>query len=133
MACARCASGSTRDGAAAPRVAAGTRLGPAVARPSKIVCIGLNFRDHAAESGMEPPAEPVLFFKATTSLAGPNDDVVIPKGASKLDWEVELAVVIGARAATSTRERRARRTSPDSCCTTTTRSARFSWSAAASG
>ncbi len=89
----------TRAGAAAPRVPDGTRLGPPVARPSKIVCIGLNFRDHAAESGMAPPAEPVLFFKSTSSLAGPNDAVIIPKGASKLDWEVELALVIGRRAA----------------------------------
>ena len=84
---------------AASRVPAAARLGPPIARPSKIVCIGLNFRDHAAESGMAPPAEPVIFFKATTALAGPNDDVVIPKGASKVDWEVELAVVIGRRAA----------------------------------
>ena len=89
----------TRAGAGAPRVPDGTRLGPPVARPSKIVCIGLNFRDHAAESGMAPPAEPVLFFKSTSSLAGPNDAVIIPKGASKLDWEVELALVIGRRAA----------------------------------
>lgn len=83
----------------APSIATDLRLGPAVARPSKIVCIGLNFRDHAAESGMEPPAEPVLFLKATSSLAGPNDDVIIPKNAAKLDWEVELALVIDKRAA----------------------------------
>jgi 2-keto-4-pentenoate hydratase/2-oxohepta-3-ene-1,7-dioic acid hydratase in catechol pathway len=83
----------------APRIPAGVRLGPPIARPSKIVCIGLNFRDHAAESGMDLPAEPVLFFKSTSSLAGPNDAVIIPKGASKLDWEVELALVIGRRAA----------------------------------
>ena len=88
-----------RAGATAPRLHANTRLGPPIARPSKIVCIGLNFRDHAAESGMAAPAEPVLFFKATSSLAGPNDAVIIPKGASKLDWEVELALVIGRRAA----------------------------------
>ena len=88
-----------RAGATAPRIPANTRLGPPIARPSKIVCIGLNFRDHAAESGMAPPAEPVLFFKSTSSLAGPNDAVIIPKGASKLDWEVELALVIGRRAA----------------------------------
>jgi 2,4-didehydro-3-deoxy-L-rhamnonate hydrolase len=71
------------------------RLGPPVARPSKIVCIGLNFRDHAEESKMEIPREPVLFFKSTTSLAGPNDHVVIPRGGAKLDWEVELAIIIG--------------------------------------
>jgi 2-keto-4-pentenoate hydratase/2-oxohepta-3-ene-1,7-dioic acid hydratase in catechol pathway len=77
-----------------PRVPRDARLGPPIRRPSKIVCIGLNFRDHAAESGMEIPREPVIFFKSTTSLAGPNDDVVIPRGGTKLDWEVELAVVI---------------------------------------
>ena len=81
-----------------PRFDSTVRVGPPIARPSKIVCIGLNYRDHAAESGMAVPAEPVIFFKSSTALAGPNDDVVIPKGASKLDWEVELAVVIGARA-----------------------------------
>ena len=85
-----------KDGAdTAPRVPPGTRLGAPIARPNKIVCIGLNYRDHAAETGATPPAEPVIFFKATTALAGPDDDVVIPKGASKLDWEVELAVIIG--------------------------------------
>ena len=87
------------DARRAPRIAADERLGPPIGRPSKIVCVGLNFRDHAAESGMALPAEPVVFFKATTSLAGPNDPVVIPKGGTKLDWEVELAVAIGRRAA----------------------------------
>lgn len=86
------------DAARAPRLDPGERLGPPLARPGKIVCIGLNFRDHAAESGMPMPAEPVIFFKATTAVAGPNDDVVIPRGGTKLDWEVELAVVIGRRA-----------------------------------
>ena len=75
------------------------RLGPCVARPSKIICIGLNYAGHAAETGATPPKEPIIFFKSTTALAGPNDDVVIPKGSTKTDWEVELAVVIGARAA----------------------------------
>jgi 2,4-diketo-3-deoxy-L-fuconate hydrolase len=65
------------------------------AAPSKIVYIGLNFRDHASESKMEIPSEPVIFFKATTSLAGPNDPLVIPRNATKVDWEVELAIVIG--------------------------------------
>lgn len=74
------------------------RLGPPVARPGKIVCIGLNFRDHAAESGMAIPQEPVVFFKATSALCGPNDDVVLPRGSEKTDWEVELAFVIGRRA-----------------------------------
>jgi 2,4-diketo-3-deoxy-L-fuconate hydrolase len=85
----------TDKGAAAPRVPATTRLGPPLARPSKIVCIGLNFRDHAAESKMDLPKEPVLFFKATTALVGPDDPLVIPRGGTKVDWEVELAVVIG--------------------------------------
>jgi 2-keto-4-pentenoate hydratase/2-oxohepta-3-ene-1,7-dioic acid hydratase in catechol pathway len=84
-----------RRGAAAPELSRDARLGPPIRRPSKIVCIGLNFRDHAAESGMETPKEPVIFFKATTSLAGPNDAVIIPRGGSKLDWEVELAVIVG--------------------------------------
>ena len=86
-----------RHAASAPRLDPDARLGSPFTRPSKIVCIGLNFSDHAAESGMPPPAEPVIFFKATTALAGPNDPVVIPRGAAKLDWEVELAVVIGRR------------------------------------
>ena len=78
-----------------PRIDASVRLGPPITRPSKIICIGLNYRDHAAESKMEIPREPVIFFKATTSLVGPNDDLVIPRGAQKVDWEVELAIVIG--------------------------------------
>jgi 2-keto-4-pentenoate hydratase/2-oxohepta-3-ene-1,7-dioic acid hydratase in catechol pathway len=81
-----------------PVVDPGVRLGPCVAKPSKLVCIGLNYAKHAAESGMEKPKEPVIFFKATTAINGPNDDVVIPKGSKKTDWEVELAVVIGKRA-----------------------------------
>jgi 2-keto-4-pentenoate hydratase/2-oxohepta-3-ene-1,7-dioic acid hydratase in catechol pathway len=74
------------------------RLGSPIARPSKILCIGLNFADHAKESGATPPAEPVLFMKSTTALVGPNDDVIIPKDSVKTDWEVELAVVIGKKA-----------------------------------
>jgi 2,4-diketo-3-deoxy-L-fuconate hydrolase len=89
---------------AAPRVAPSVRLGPPIGRPSKIVCIGLNFRDHAAESRMELPKEPVIFFKSTTSLVGPNDPLVIPRGATKVDWEVELAAVIGKRALYVSRE-----------------------------
>ncbi len=81
----------------APRVASSVRLGPPICRPSKIVCIGLNFRDHAAESKMDIPKEPVIFFKSTTSLVGPNDPLVIPRNGKKVDWEVELAVVIGKR------------------------------------
>ena len=75
-----------------------TRLGSPLARPSKIVCVGLNYAKHAEESGMEPPKEPVLFFKATTAIVGPNDSIMLPKGSVKTDWEVELAVVIGAKA-----------------------------------
>jgi 2-keto-4-pentenoate hydratase/2-oxohepta-3-ene-1,7-dioic acid hydratase in catechol pathway len=80
------------------RVEPSARLGAPICRPSKIVCIGLNYRDHAAETGQEVPKEPVIFFKATSSLSGPNDAVVIPRGSTKLDWEVELAFVIGKEA-----------------------------------
>ena len=83
---------------AAPRVDPSVRLGPPVRRPSKIVCIGLNYRDHAAETGAEIPKEPIIFFKSTTALVGPNDPVVTPRGSTKLDWEVELAVIIGKEA-----------------------------------
>jgi len=95
----------SHDGAAAPVVPEDARLGPPICRPSKIVCVGLNYRDHARESGMAIPDEPVLFFKATTAIIGPNDDVIIPKSGTKVDWEVELAVVIGGRAAYVERER----------------------------
>jgi 2-keto-4-pentenoate hydratase/2-oxohepta-3-ene-1,7-dioic acid hydratase in catechol pathway len=74
------------------------RLGPPCCRPSKIICVGLNYAKHAEEGGMTVPAEPVLFFKASSAMVGPNDDLIIPKGSDKTDWEVELAVVIGARA-----------------------------------
>jgi 2,4-diketo-3-deoxy-L-fuconate hydrolase len=94
----------TANGPAAPRVSSAARLGAPICRPSKIVCIGLNFRDHAEESGIEIPKEPVIFFKATTSLVGPNDAVVIPKNATKLDWEVELAIVMEKRASYISRE-----------------------------
>jgi len=87
-----------RNASSAPRVPDSVRLGPPIARPSKIVCIGLNFLDHAKESNMEIPKEPVLFFKSTTSLVGPNDDLMIPRNGSKVDWEVEVAVVIGRKA-----------------------------------
>lgn len=81
-----------------PEVPLDTRLGSAVARPSKIICIGLNFRDHAIETGAAIPEEPIVFFKSTTALCGPNDAVIIPKNSTKTDWEVELAVVIGKKA-----------------------------------
>jgi len=72
------------------------RIGACVARPGKIVCVGLNYRDHAAESGLAAPEEPVIFFKAPNTVVGPNDDVRVPRGSEKTDWEVELAIVIGA-------------------------------------
>ena len=74
------------------------RLGPPIARPSKLICIGLNYSDHATESKMQLPPEPVIFFKATTAIVGPNDDLIIPKNSKKTDWEVELAIVIGKKA-----------------------------------
>jgi 2,4-didehydro-3-deoxy-L-rhamnonate hydrolase len=75
-----------------------SRIASCVARPSKIVCIGLNFADHAKETGAEIPKEPIIFFKSTTALSGPNDDVIIPRNSVKTDWEVELAFVIGKKA-----------------------------------
>ena len=87
------------EGDSLPKVrAADVRLAPAIARPSKIICIGLNYASHAAEAGMERPSEPVVFFKATTAWTGPNDPIVIPRNSEKTDWEVELAVVIGKKA-----------------------------------
>lgn len=81
-----------------PKAANGIKLTAPVARPSKIICIGLNYADHAKETGATPPPEPVIFLKATTALCGPFDDIVIPRDSTKTDWEVELAVVIGKRA-----------------------------------
>jgi 2,4-diketo-3-deoxy-L-fuconate hydrolase len=86
------------NASSSPRVAESVRLGPPICRPSKIVCIGLNYRDHAAETKADPPKEPVLFFKSTTSLVGPNDPLKIPRNATKVDWEVELALVIEKKA-----------------------------------
>ncbi|MBB5519647.1 fumarylacetoacetate hydrolase family protein [Amphiplicatus metriothermophilus] len=86
------------DPAALPAAPAGERLGPCVGRVGKFVCVGLNYADHAAETGAEPPAEPVLFMKATSAISGPCDDVVRPRGSTKLDWEIELGVVIGKEA-----------------------------------
>lgn len=79
-------------------IPAGTRLGSPIARPSKIVCIGLNYADHARETGAAIPPEPVIFMKSSTAMVGPNDDITIPKNSVKTDWEVELAVVIGRKA-----------------------------------
>ena len=75
-----------------------TRLGSPIARPSKILCIGLNYKDHAEETGAKIPKEPIIFMKSTTALIGPYDDIMIPKGSQKTDWEVELCVVIGKKA-----------------------------------
>jgi len=81
-----------------PAVDAGARFGAPIVRPSKIVCVGLNYRAHAHETGAAIPSEPILFMKATTALCGPNDDLVLPRSSMKTDWEVELAVIIGRRA-----------------------------------
>jgi 2-keto-4-pentenoate hydratase/2-oxohepta-3-ene-1,7-dioic acid hydratase in catechol pathway len=78
-----------------PMVPGMPRLGACVGSVGKLVCVGLNYADHAAEAGVPIPAEPVVFFKATSAIAGPNDDIVLPKGSQKVDWEVELGVVIG--------------------------------------
>jgi 2,4-diketo-3-deoxy-L-fuconate hydrolase len=81
-----------------PQINEDVRLGCPIARPSKIVCIGLNYVDHAKETNATPPAEPVIFMKSTTAIVGPNDNIMIPKDSVKTDWEVELAIVIGKKA-----------------------------------
>ena len=81
-----------------PPIGDDIRLGSPICRPSKIVCVGLNYAKHAQESGMEVPSEPVLFFKASSAIVGPFDEVILPKNSKKSDWEVELAIVIGAKA-----------------------------------
>ena len=86
---------ATLDTAKLPAVPPDVRLGPCVARVGKFICIGLNFSDHAAESNLPVPAEPVVFGKWTSAIVGPNDDIEIPRGSKKTDWEVELGVVIG--------------------------------------
>ena len=86
------------DPTSLPAVPAGTRVGPCVGRVGKFICIGLNFADHAAETGMPVPPEPIIFMKATSAICGPDDDVEIPRESVKTDWEVELGVVIGTRA-----------------------------------
>lgn len=86
------------DPATLPVVAEGTRLGACVGGTGKFICIGLNYADHAAESGMQVPPEPVIFMKATSAICGPNDPIIIPRGSVKTDWEVELAVIIGTKA-----------------------------------
>ncbi|EPX82753.1 2-keto-4-pentenoate hydratase/2-oxohepta-3-ene-1,7-dioic acid hydratase (catechol pathway) [Rubellimicrobium thermophilum DSM 16684] len=86
------------DPATLPPVPEGARLGPCVGGIGKFICIGLNYADHAAESGLSVPPEPVIFMKATSAVCGPNDPILIPRGSQKTDWEVELAVIIGTRA-----------------------------------
>lgn len=81
-----------------PVVPAATRIGPCVAGTGKFICIGLNYSDHAAETGSKVPKEPIIFMKATSAICGPNDPILIPRGSEKTDWEVELAVVIGKKA-----------------------------------
>ncbi len=94
----RLAAWAEANAASAPGVGNDVRLGPPLCRPSKLVCIGLNYADHAKESGADIPKEPILFFKATSAICGPNDNVVIPRRSVKTDWEVELAFVIGKKA-----------------------------------
>ncbi|QJQ99045.1 fumarylacetoacetate hydrolase family protein [Halomonas sp. PGE1] len=86
------------DASRLPKVPTDTRLGPCVGRVGKFICIGLNYSDHAAETGAEVPPEPVVFNKWTSAICGPDDDVIIPRGSTKTDWEVELGVVIGKEA-----------------------------------
>jgi len=92
------------DPASLPAAPADVRFGPCVAKPGKFVCIGLNYADHAAESGLPIPEEPVVFMKATSALSGPNDPILKPRGSTQLDWEVELAFVVGAHCAYVTEE-----------------------------
>jgi 2-keto-4-pentenoate hydratase/2-oxohepta-3-ene-1,7-dioic acid hydratase in catechol pathway len=87
-----------------PIIADNIRLGAPIFRPSKIICVGLNYAKHAAESGMDVPKEPVLFFKSSSAIVGPFDPIVIPKGSEKTDWEVELAVIIGKKASYVSKE-----------------------------
>lgn len=87
-----------------PIIGKNIRIGPPISRPSKIVCVGLNYAKHAAESGMDIPSEPVLFFKSSSAITGPFDPIIIPKNSTKTDWEVELAVVIGKKASYITKK-----------------------------
>jgi len=100
----RLAAWIATNASSAPRVPTGVRLGPAVARPSKVVCIGLNYRGHAKETGAAIPSEPVVFMKASSAWAAAGDDLVLPRGSVKTDWEIELAFVIGKRASYVTPE-----------------------------
>jgi 2-keto-4-pentenoate hydratase/2-oxohepta-3-ene-1,7-dioic acid hydratase in catechol pathway len=109
------------------------RIGSPVANVGKFIAIGLNYADHAAESGMPIPSEPIVFMKALNSLCGPNDDVEKPRGSTKLDWEVELAIVIGTKAKYVTEADALKHTSPATASATTFPSASSRSSAAASG
>ena len=93
------------DPASLPAVRGNPRIGPCVAGTGKFICIGLNYSDHAAETGATVPPEPIIFMKATSAIVGPNDDLLIPRGSKKTDWEVELGVVIGKTAKYVTRGR----------------------------
>ena len=86
------------DASALPAVPAGARIGPCVGGTGKFICIGLNYADHAAESGLQVPPEPIIFMKATSAIVGPDDPIIVPRGSEKTDWEVELAVIIGTKA-----------------------------------
>lgn len=92
------------DTSALPLVEGNPRLGPPISGTGKFICIGLNYADHAAESGMDVPSEPVIFMKATSAICGPNDPIIVPRGSEKTDWEVELAVIIGKQAKYVTQE-----------------------------
>ena len=115
-----------------PAVRGAPRIGPCLRRVGNFIAVGLNYADHAAESGMPVPKEPVLFTKAPNCVVGPNDDVVIPKGSVKTDWEVELAIVIGSRASYVSEDRRSPM-SPAIASATTCRSANSSSNVPASG
>ena len=116
-----------------PAVRGTPRLGACVAKVGNFVAVGLNYADHAAESGQAVPKEPVLFNKAPSCIVGPNDDIVIPKGSTKTDWEVELAIVIGTRASYVSEERRASARARAIASATTCPSASSRSSAPASG
>ena len=89
---------ATIDPSVLPKIEGPVRIGPCVGGVGKFICIGLNYSDHAAETGLDVPSEPIIFMKATSAICGPNDPIILPRGSEKTDWEVELAVVIGKRA-----------------------------------
>ncbi len=121
------------DLAGLPAVAGSPRLGPCVAGTGKFICIGLNYSDHAAETGATVPPEPIIFMKATSAIVGPNDDLVIPRGSEKTDWEVELGVVIGRKTRNMSAKPKRSTMSPAIARSTTSPSARSRSSATDSG